>query len=398
MAQNRVPSLKEMALSVYLSDKSLEDIVLKALIDQGLYSMKPQLEAAKSPSRNIFAAVLEKKTSEVMPVFMQAMIDDDIPTITALLDHYPWLLLQEAPKGLMIESKLTWQRFDVEGENALSITAKLKKICMLDKLQPYIKKLDQTDLAKAANALSQWSTYEIHQVDGRDEIVIPQHITDCAQYLIDQLIVEPFPNMLPNGNPDILHLSDKSEFAINCLFDQLLCPKTAVKLDNHIDIELLLLAVYKAYVDNFSRFQNLEQRDAFCIRVIGLIQSVLTPETAKMFCESIHNVAESIGPNRAITEVLISDLAMQHKLKGGESFYHSSRGSQRGVGYEFLCGVFGLRAVAGGAVGRLAMRDGLKKLYRAKTDTFWKITQQLQSQPNQQHHHASSEQSRCVIL
>jgi hypothetical protein len=145
-----------------------------------------------------------------------------------------------------------------------------------------------------------------------------------------------------NGNPDILHLSDKSEFAIKRLFDQLLCPKKAVKLDNHIDVELLLLAVYKAYEDNFNRFQNWQQQDAFCMRVIGLIQSVLTPETAKMFCEGIFDVAKSIGPTRAITEVRISDLAKQYKVRGRESFYHSSRDSQRGLGFEFLCGSLGI--------------------------------------------------------
>ena len=380
MTQNRIPSLKEMALSVYLKKGStLGDMALKALLDQGLCNGVLLPEDATTSYQDRVAAVLEqkirKKTSEVMPIFLQAVIDDDVQTITAILDQYPWLLLAEAPKGLVIESKLTWQKFDVEGENALSITAKLKKICTLDKLRPYIKKLDEADLVKAANALSKWSTYEINTVDGVDAIVIPPNIADCAQYLIDQFMVEPFPNVLPNGHPDILHLSHKSEFSIDCLFE-LLCPKQAVKVDNPPDVELLLLAVYKAYVDNFDRFQNRPnyqaQRDAFCIRVIGLIQSVLTPETAKMFCEGIHNVAVSLSlyTTRAITEVLISDLAKQHKLKDGEAFYHSSRGSHRGMGFEFLCGILGgqrPRCVAGSA---LVAQDALGKTMSSKNRYF----------------------------
>lgn len=328
----------------------LEDMAFKALLNRGLYNSFALSGDASKIYQNNVAAILERKIKDkVIPDFLQAVIDDDVPAITMLLDPYPWLLLVEAPKGLVIESKLTWQKFDVDGENALSLTAKLKKFCMLDKLKSYIKKLDSVDSAKALIALSQWAIYEICKVGEVDEIIIPQHIADYAQYLIDQFIAEPFPNVLVNGKPDLLHLSDKSEFAIKCLFE-LLCPNNVVKLDNLLDVELLLLAVYKAYANNFYNFygfQNWEQRNAFCIRVIGLIQSVLTPETAKMFCEGIDDVNESIGLNRLIFNEPVSNLAEQLKLKGGESFYHSSRTSHLGLGFDFFCGLFGACCVEG---------------------------------------------------
>src|SRR3990167_5591964 len=106
----------------------------------------------------------------------------------------------------------------------------------------------------------------------KDKIVIPEKYANIAKSLIDVFKEETFPNAT---------LSEKTESALSSLFNMLL-PEQAVKLDDYLDIELLLLAVYQAYRDNFGAFQDWQQRNAFCIRTMGLIHSVLGPETAKI--------------------------------------------------------------------------------------------------------------------
>jgi hypothetical protein len=66
--------------------------------------------------------------------------------------------------------------------------------------------------------------------------------------------------------------------------------------------------------------------------VRGLIQSVLTPETAKIFCESLDDVVTAIKKGE---KKEISKEAASHKLKSGEAFYRVSRDSKEGAGFNF---------------------------------------------------------------
>jgi hypothetical protein len=61
--------------------------------------------------------------------------------------------------------------------------------------------------------------------------------------------------------------------------------------------------------------------------VIGLIQSVLTPETAKIFCEGLDVVPALAQGNEKAT----NPLAAEHKLRGSEAFYHSFRDVRLGL-------------------------------------------------------------------
>jgi len=331
----------------------LEYLALQALLKQGLWNIYTNGVALQEGASKIYqknaATVLDHAIVNIeLPIFLQAVIDGDIPKIKQMLSQNPYLLLAKPCPSLVIESKLTWQRFDVSLENALSIAVKRKQITVIETFLPYIKELDQSkdksgdqsDFEMAMQVLSQWSKYVMPQ----NEIVIPEEYAIYAQSLVDPFTRENF----PNGDNDILHLSQDAESAIDYLFNKILLPKL-IQLDNYLDVELLLLAVYKAYDANFNAFQNWKQRDAFCIRVIGLIQSVLSPETAKIFCESLDTVGTALDRGKAITEISISDLAKALKLKGGESFYRSSRDSHLGLGSEFLCGYFG-RCLLWGAV------------------------------------------------
>ncbi len=89
----------------------------------------------------------------------------------------------------------------------------------------------------------------------------------------------------------------------------MLLPEQAVKLDDYFDIELLFYAVCKMYDEQFNVFADWNQRQAFCIRVMGIIQSVLPPETAKVLCEGLYYGMEENRP--------VGKLAASLKLKGG---------------------------------------------------------------------------------
>jgi hypothetical protein len=327
----------------------------------------------------------------------QAVIDDDRETIKKLLDGNPSLVFYTPSKGIVIESQLTWQRFYLT-ENVFTIAAKRKQLDVLAFLDSYcdqIKPINNIDPAAArTEALSAWTFYKMRtNKKGEEEIVIPKDYADYAQELIDVFKKETF----PGGK-----LSDDTEVALVSLFDRLL-PEKAVRLDGYLDPELLLLAVYRAYRDNFTSFNyNWNQLDAFCIRVIGLIQSVQTPGTAKIICEGLDDVvaAEEKGIKKEI-----STRATEHKLKRGQSFYRSSRDSLTGLGSDYFVGIYGHGTawlprsvgtpVIGGAAGRAPGCGRLEKLCQAKATSFRNFTRQSTSLRDQ--HSVNHKQRRCVI-
>jgi hypothetical protein len=347
----------------------LDELARKALISLGLHNIYNNgvviQEDASEAYRNRAAALLEQTVFDAeVSILLQAVVDDDIAKVKEILNQNPALLLAKSSTPLMIESKLTWQCFDVSLENALSIAVKRKQITMIESLLPYIKQLDQSkdklgnqpDFDEAMQVLSQWSSSVMHQ----NKFVIPEEYVRYAKSLIDVFTRETF----PNGDDNITNLSADTENAMNYLFNSMLLHKKPVKLDNYLDVELFLLAVLKAYVVHFGQFQNVEQRNAFCIRVIGLIQSVLSPEIAKIFCQGFYLISPVLDQGKAITEISISDKAKEHKLKGDDtSFYRASRDSHLGLGSEFFCGFYGCgKAILQcklGAVNLQSMEPGL---------------------------------------
>ena len=297
-----------------------------------------------------FHSLLQKPLADRMLITLwQAVIDDNREQVKKILDARPDLLLIDPPEDFVIESKCTWQK--MYAENPLVMAAKRRQIEMIKLLLPYYDKLPQTDAVVNAKAkgLSAWVHYEIFKNDeDEDEIVIPEKYTEYAKKMLDVLCKETFPNGVPGQNniPMNVELSEKTEEALKSLLNDLL-PKHAVKLNDYFDVELLLLAVYKAYSDHFMRFHNWEQRDTFCVRVSGLIQGVQSPETAKILCEGLDDVVTALEKGE---EIKFSENACEHKLKEGEAYFRIGRDSFIGLGFNFLCGFFG-HGVSGGAVG-----------------------------------------------
>lgn len=274
-----------------------------------------------------FSLFPEALAQKPLKKLSQAIIDDDRQTVKNILEINPKLLLLE-PHNLVIESQYTWQKFIAE--NALTMAVKRKQINMIELLLPYYARIEDQHAAQKAKqaSLSAWAYYDIKKyAEGKEEIVVPVDYATYAQSLIDV-----FRTGIVEGK-----LSERCEDTLSLLFNTILLPKTAVKLDNYIDVELLLIAIYQAYQDILQHnktlnFLTMECYASFCIRVIGLVQSALSPETAKIFCEGVRLVKD-----RKIEAITL-------KLLTREAFYRSSRDSRSGLGFEYLCNETGTRA------------------------------------------------------
>jgi len=184
----------------------------------------------------------------------QAVIDDNRKMVKQILDSRPDLLLKTPPKNFMIESKLTWQRLIAEKPAVMA--AKRNQLEMFKLILPYYDQLlaaakneqEKEVIEKAkAEVIAAWRKHPTQKNAQGTEY------STYIKSLIDTFAQETF----PNGNDQYGHgqLSAQTESALEELFNKLL-PETAVKLDNYVDVELLLLAAYKTYWDHFNTFKN----------------------------------------------------------------------------------------------------------------------------------------------
>jgi len=386
MASNRqISKLNDRAYDVL--KKSQSDY----LKTNGFFSADIFSISSDAPSQ--LRAAIEIANRVTLAIFLQAVIDDDTETVKKCLDAEPDLISGQPDKNLVIESKLTWQKFYAEA--ALTMAVKRKQIKMIELLLPYYDKLEQTEdvLKSRAEALSAWVFYETKKnAQNEDEIVIPEEYAVYAQSLIDVFKEENFPHGIPGkkaGVPMNVALSEKTDSALES-FLNILLPKKAVKLDDYIDPELFLLALYNAFRDNIDVyvFQNREQNNAFCVRIIGLAQNILPPEIAKIFCEGLYDVVEE---NRKI-----SGRADSLKLLDGKAFYRGGRDIRSGLGFEYFCDARWLACVSDvGGAGRGPYGNAWKIYIKQKQQVFGNITQQLLQQPNS--HSANDTRPGCVI-
>lgn len=179
---------------------------------------------------------------EALKTLWQAVIDDNKGLVRTILNGNAYRLLKNAPSGCTITSKYTWQKFDIEGETALSIAVKRKQIEMIKILIAYTDKIDQTKENNDAiqNALSKWSHYQTERIDELDDndasvirevifrfcygdrpdiypqeiFFIPPAYRLYVQSLIDAFSTELFPNGADNINAQ---LSNPTETALQMM-------------------------------------------------------------------------------------------------------------------------------------------------------------------------------------
>jgi hypothetical protein len=212
--------------------------------------------------------------------------------------------------------------------------------------------------------LAEWLKYSL---DAGKNIQIPADYQALMNGLIDVFKAE---DIAPKTPVNIL--SPKVETAMNELYERLLPGITNPELapenrpvmtkENHLDVELLLLAAYKAYDERYDEFLTWEQRSAYCIRIIGIVQNFLPPETGKIFCESLYYVVEE---NRKI-----SPRAEGLKLADGTTSFYAPLDLvlREGLGFDYLCDAF--CSLQRSTWARSVAHKWLEKICQTKTTTF----------------------------
>lgn len=338
----------------------LSDMAFEVLAREGLFNIGVPADIS-TERQHAMGSVLEQMIfDKFMPTFLQAVVDDDKVTVNAMLAVKPELLLVNPPANLVVESQFTWQKF--YAESALNMAAKRKQIEMLNIMLHYLDQLEQTNEDEVAQAkaevLAAWHP--------QNAMVVPEEYTRYAHSLMDVFTKEEFSNG-PEGK-----FSEKTELALSSLFDILL-PKKALKLDDYLNPALFLLALYKAYENKFDTFHNEDQRVAFCIRVVGLVQSMLLPETAKIYCRTLTYLEEyylcAVGDDSG---KIRDRIGAKFKLDSGDSFYREGRDSLSGLGFSYLIGFFGGRSTRlHSAVTSGRMHVDLWENYVRVTQQWW---------------------------
>jgi len=369
MANNRRPTFNDLPLEIWAQSMPAAGIP-NAEITASFYSLSQTCSAYYG----LFGPELARLA--IIKQFWQAVIDGKQQIIIDLSLANPRLLYrlitQPMPNSFIIQSKLTFQIFELQGETLLSAPVKRKQLKVIQTLlsccQPQLEH-DQKLQKWIAYALSEWKPYQLTvDAEGYEPFVIPQEYKDLAQSSIEVFSTETFPNGIPGreGIPFNIELSQKTELALSSLLD-ILVPKNAVKLDDHIDMELCLLALFEA---NCTRLRDVhgEQLEACWRRTIGLTLPAQIPETGEICCESLEDN----------DDLEINPLAADHKLWHGEDFYRSNRDDRSGQGFDFFCNVLGV-AATGDEDGWFAWGSWINHIFQ-KQEGFQKTLLQWQEQ------------------
>ncbi len=237
-----------------------------------------------------------ERSKRALSLLLASVIDDKREMVHRILASHPALLLKTPHYLPFIESQYTWQKFFAE--SPLKIALIRNQVEMIKVMLPYLQRLDLGDV------MQQWEQAE-------EEIKLQK-----TTYNFDTLIAA-----INTSGQDM-------EDALQAFRDAVL-PKDTIALNNYYNIEALLRAAHKAYHNKFNNFTDWDQRDIFSVKVIGFLQSLVTPEVAQLFCEGLYDVVREGRPIRGRAASL--------KLLNGVDFYRASCDSVEGLGYQYLC-------------------------------------------------------------
>lgn len=312
-------------------------------------------------SYGFYTRTKEQRNQAALVSFLKAVLNDDRETAERMLESRPDLLLMTPPKGMTVKT-LAWQIFYAEA--APLMAAKRGQIEMLKIMRPHFDRLAKEEANKMLAVVGEAWAYQYQKnAQGIDEIMIPEEYTYYANALVDAFIAQPIQH---NAN-----LSASAQSAFLAFFNILL-PKGAVHLDDYVNPGVFLLALLNMYCDRFDDFQDWDQRDSFCIRLIGLAQSVLSVEDAKIFCEGLYRVVcESVDVSARARELKLSNNQTSFFPAGGRPNVDSSTG----LGFQFLCSLYGdvtrePYALHGFLFSLELHAQSLENLYQTKTMNF----------------------------
>lgn len=356
---------------------TLANISFDILVKQNFFNTTLSLYQQKDYQQVAISILEEMTVKRLLPKFLTAVIDDDINVVTGILDVNPELLLIDVPKDLVIESQLTWHKFNAK--NALIMSVERKQYSMTKLLLYYVNQLEDkfrliSDTQSSnklnaikLNAFKSWQPYNRYtDLQGNIEIDFPDEYRFYLQYLISV-----FKHTTIN-NRNFANLDVRTEESLLELLDKLV-PTTGGQIEEHLDPELFLFAAYIIYKENFREFQSWEQRDAFAIRVIGLIQSTLIKETANIFCRGLQNTVDNFIGQAAFELNPSVEIKLREYIGVDKTFdfYRSSKDSREKLGFNFLCSAFGISRTAPGAhMPILSFRKLLLNKYRLFEELF----------------------------
>ena len=296
---------------------SLQQLSTKKVIQYGLFNLMTKAGLSTKDQKVMLG---HNAIKPILSKFFQAVIDDDRDMVTEILTSNPELLVLQ-PEHLEIESQYTWQR--LKAEPPLVMALQRNQVEMVKILLPFFEKLE----GGIEEALRQWAIAETEMAEAKKKS------RDFDFKSLIKVIVE---DMFPNGTDIKATLSKKTKQAL-ATFRATVLPKHAVALSDYYDIEELLKAAFKAYDEYFDTFNGHKawnRRSVYCVKVIGFIQSLLSPEDAKVLCQGLYNVVERSEQ--------IGERAASLKLLDNVLFYRR-RGLLVGLGVEYMVGVAGAR-------------------------------------------------------
>lgn len=252
---------------------------------------------------------------------IESILDNNISEVKVILDKYPELLIYNQFQNLEVQSKCSWHKFYAEKPLTMVTHPNRKQLVMMRILLPYFYKLEQKGILKSARdeILSQWvfpDSYDLLADTNSYQIYI--------EWLVHLFSRESFPH---GFNMD--RLSDTTENALNELYRMLL-PTNTIKLDDYVDVEQLLYITCKTFKDRWKDFGTWNHREAFCIRVIGLLQSLVSRETAHIIRSGFAKIF--IYKDKTIP----TDTDGPIVFSTGETFFHKSPTARSGIGYQFM--------------------------------------------------------------
>ena len=269
--------------------------------------------------------IISIQVRRLMPLFLSAIIDDNRDAVTEMLMQCPELLLLDPQQFMIkpIQSQYTWQTF--KPMNPLVFALARNQVEMIKVMKPFMDQLVEQGSDEKIQALWQQAE-QIRKIQ--------QHRAKSFNFkqLIEVLSHETFANGTGMQNP----LSEATENALK-EFRNTVLPQANITPFNYYDIEQLLLTAMQAYDTHFDDFggeHQWDRRDQYWVKVIGFIQSLLSPEDAKVWCEGIYYVAND-------TDRQISERAAVLFFRGAQNFYRSSSDDLRGLGRTFAGGGLG---------------------------------------------------------
>jgi hypothetical protein len=247
----------------------------------------------------------------------QAMIDGRVDIFIKFLKEHPELLIKTPDKNLVITSSLNRLRFHAEELLKMVIeTNQLNILNAIEKALPDIlKKVAEVAEKNGDNAIDAVKDFENKRIklckeykNSEPEKKNKEFIKKYLEKL--KILIEDIATSKDNGTQVIQNFREKWQL-----------DNKTIHLDK-VDIKAWLLASYQAYNNYFNTFKDWDQRDAYCIKIIGFFQPPQFRETAEVYCQGLYDVVEENKPIGKIAKSLklVNDTDISYYAASGDFF------------------------------------------------------------------------------